>query len=181
MDAVPAEPANTSPDVLSVLAHEVEEFVSTAGWDQAPQLFALVPTKELLQREPSLAGQVESDATYTPIAQEALSNADLGEALAGIAWPDTVAGCALAQEIVILPPEAEDQFATENENTATLHKIAAEHPDRREARLVAAVLRNGLTACVLRLRGVNGSADEFASQPDLAPNLTKALLETLRP
>src|ERR1044072_4076881 len=89
---------------LSAVAREVEDFVSTAGWDQPPQLFALVPTADLGERQPGVAGQVDAAAPLTPIAQDALPSEDLADALAGIMWPDAVSGCALAQEIVVLPP-----------------------------------------------------------------------------
>jgi hypothetical protein len=166
---------------LSAVAREVEDFVSTAGWDQPPQLFALVPTAELVEAQPELAGQVDVGAPLTPVAQDALPSEDLAEALGGIMWPDAVRGCALAQEIVVLPPEAEDTLPAGEEtgDQAVLRRIAAEHPQRREARLVAAVLRDGTAACVLRIRGVDG-ADEIVEHPELAPNLTDALLATLR-
>ena len=92
---------------LPAVAREVEEFVSTAGWNQPPQLFALVPTADLLAQQPELAGQLDPVASpLTPIAQDALPSDELDKALAGIVWPDVVHGCALAQEIVVLPPEA---------------------------------------------------------------------------
>jgi hypothetical protein len=170
MNTMPTPPA--PPDLLAV-TKEVEDFVSTGGWDQAPQLFALVPTVELITRQPELAGQVGGDAPLTPIAQEALPSTDLAEALAGIMWPEIVSGCALAQEIVVLPPEAEAALPTDADDRL---QAAAEHPQRREGRLVAAVLRDGSTACVLRLRGHDS---ELLESPDLAPNLTRALLATL--
>jgi hypothetical protein len=46
---------------------------------------------------------------------------------------------------------------------------------------VAAVLRDGSAACVLRLRGNVEVPEEVVAHPELAPNLTRALLETLRP
>lgn len=167
---------------LSALAREVEDFVSTAGWDQPPQLFALVPTAELVQREPELVGQVDPAAPLTPIAQDSLPVDDLADALAGIMWPDTVHGCAVAQEIVVLPPEVEASLPTGDSTaeSAAMRRIAAEHPRRQEARLVAAVLRDGTTACVLRLRGTDTTDDELVEHPELAPNLTDALLTTLR-
>lgn len=174
------------PQHLSAVAREVEDFVATAGWDQPPQLFALVPTTELVEREPELAGQVDQGAPLTPVAQDSLPSEDLGDALAGIMWPDGVAGCALAQEIVVLPPEAEATLPTGERtgDSATMRRIAAEHPHRREARLVAAVLRDGTAACVLRLRGERaadgGDDDQIVEHPELAPNLTDALLATLR-
>jgi hypothetical protein len=166
-------------DDLRAAAREVEDFVSTGGWDQAPQLFALVPTADLLARQPELAGTLGPEAALTPVAQDALPDEDLAEALAGILWPDAVRGCALAQEIVVLPPEAE--AALPDSDAAELRRVAAEHPARREARLVAAVLRDGSSVCVLRLRGADDGADELVESPDLAPNLTRALLATLQP
>lgn len=166
---------------LSAAAREVDDFVSTAGWDQPPQLFALVPTTELVEANPELAAQVDAGAFLTPVAQDQLPNEDLAEALAGIMWPDVVQGCAVAQEIVVLPPEAEETLPAGEKtgDTDALRRIAAEHPRRREARLVAAVLRDGSAACVLRLRNDEGP-DEVVEHPELAPNLTDALLDTLR-
>ncbi len=167
---------------LSAVAREVEDFVATAGWDQPPQLFALVPTAQLVEAQPDLAGQVDAGALLTPVAQDSLPSEDLAEALAGIMWPEAVRGCAVAQEIVVLPPAAEDTLPAGEEtgDTDVLRKIAAEHPMRREARLVAAVLRDGTAACVLRIRATDGDDDEVVEHPELAPNLTDALLETLR-
>lgn len=167
---------------LSAVAREVEDFVSTGGWDQPPQLFALVPTAELIEAQPELAGQVDVGAPLTPVAQDALPSEDLAEALGGIMWPEAVQGCAIAQEIVVLPPEAEDTLPAGEDtgDQAVLRQIAAEHPQRREARLVAAVLRDGTAACVLRVRGTNDTPDETVEHPELAPNLTDALLATLR-
>ncbi|MFC4856789.1 PPA1309 family protein [Actinophytocola glycyrrhizae] len=166
---------------LSAAAREVDDFVSTAGWDQPPQLFALVPTSELVESQPHLAAQVDAGAFLTPVAQDQLPSEDLAEALAAIMWPEVVQGCAIAQEIVVLPPEAEDALPAgeHSGDTDVLRRIASEHPRRREARLVAAVLRDGTAACVLRLRNDEG-ADEVVEHPELAPNLTDALLDTLR-
>ncbi|APU13058.1 MULTISPECIES: PPA1309 family protein [Actinoalloteichus] len=176
------EPAPDLSATLPAAAREVEDFVSTGGWDQPTQLFALVRTEELLSREPGLADRIDSAASLTPIAQDELPDGDLGEALAGIVWPDGVDGCALAQEIVVLPPEAEAELPTD-EDAELARRIAAEHPHRREARVVAAVLRDGTAACVLRLRGeAAGEGDEeIIEHPELAPNLVDALRATFRP
>ncbi|MGH3977767.1 MAG: PPA1309 family protein [Pseudonocardiaceae bacterium] len=169
---------------LPAAVREVEQFVATAGWDQAPQLFALVPTGALLAGQPQLAGQVDDVAPLTPVAQEALPEGELDVALAGIEWPDAVAGCVLAHEIVVLPPSAEHRALPDDAEGA--RQAAAAHPDRREGRLVAAVLRDGAGACVLRLRGTSGGGtageeqpDELVEDPALAPNLLRALLATL--
>jgi hypothetical protein len=173
--------------LLPQVIREVEEFASGAGWDQPPQLFALVNTADLLAKQPDLGGQLDPGSPLTPIAQEPLSDGDLAEALAGIAWPGTVTGCALVQEIVVLPPDAEAELhgahPTEQIDpidTERMRRIAAEHPKRREARLVAGVLRDGAAACVLRLRGDAEHPDEIVEHPELAPNLVDALRETLR-
>ncbi|MBK1789263.1 PPA1309 family protein [Prauserella cavernicola] len=181
-----------APVNVAALAREVEEFVAAAGWEQQPQLFALVPTSELLRQQPELAGQLDASSELTPVAQESLPEGDLAEALATIAWPDAVHGCALAQEIIVLPPDAESELP-EVEDGAGAHDVdrlrqaAADHPRRTEARLVALVVRDGSAACVLRLRGVHaedpadGTAEEIVEHPELAPNLVDALRATLLP
>lgn len=174
---------------IAVVAREVEEFVAAGGWDQAIQLFALVPTAALLAEQPELARQLDAQAPLTPVAQEALPEGDLAGALAQIAWPEAVHGCALAQEIVVLPPDAEAELpdGTGPSDNERLRDVAANHPMRTEARLVVAVLREGAAACVLRLRGEQSQAtehdpgDEIVERPDLAPNLVEALAATLRP
>lgn len=167
---------------LPEVAREVEDFVATAGWDQPPQLFALVPTADLLAAEPGMAGQLDASAPLTPIAQEPLPDSSLDLALAGIAWPDAVAGCAVVQEIVVLPPAAESALAdSAGGSVDVLARTAAIHPSRREARLVAAVLRDGPGACVLRLRGGEDLLEEVVEHPDLAPNLLEALRSTFAP
>ncbi|MFC3448847.1 PPA1309 family protein [Amycolatopsis speibonae] len=171
------------------LAREVEEFVASGGWDQPPQLFALVPTAALLDEQPELAGQLDPSAPLTPVAQESLPDGDLGEALAQIAWPDLVLGCALAQEIIVLPPDAEAELPVVPEtDSERLRQAAADHPRRTEARLVAAVLRDGAGACVMRLRGAGQPeepgdvpVDEIIENPELAPNLLEALKATMLP
>jgi hypothetical protein len=166
--------SSTAPsDDLPSLAKEVEHFVNAAGWDQPPQLFAFVATAELLRMQPELAGQLDAAAPLTPIAQDELPQGDLGEALAGIMWPDAVRGCALVQEIVVLPPAVEAEMADEQDEER-LRQLAAQHPQRQEARLVAAVLREGGEACVMRLR----DHEDLVTGADLAPNLTAALTAT---
>ncbi|MQA64222.1 MAG: hypothetical protein GEU86_22835 [Actinophytocola sp.] len=174
---------------IASAAREVEEFVAGAGWDQPPQLFALVPTADLLAKQPELASQLDTAAALTPIAQDSLPESDMADALARIAWPETVYGCALAHEIVVLPPGAEADLlaAGESEDAERLQRAAANHPQRTEARLVAAVSRDGSRACVMRLRGKPGEdegdepVDEVVEHPGLAPNLLDALEATLEP
>ena len=168
--------------ILDAVTAEIEAHVAAGGWDQPPALFALVPTSlvatdpttaPLLGLEPGTEIPAES---LTPVAQEPLPEKPLDEALAGIEWPESVTGCALAQEIVVLPPSAEADLP----GTEADLQVAAAHPGRREARLVVAVTKANGTSCVLRLRGTGDGGDEIAFGADLAPNLADALRATLR-
>jgi hypothetical protein len=170
------------PILLDRIAAEIEAFVAGAGWDRPATLFALVPTR-LLLADPAAAavlgssGEAEDhDQSLTPIAQQELPDGPLDQALAQIGWPDEVAGCALSQEIVMLPPSAEPELTDLSSDAAAAW--TAGHPDRREARLVVAVLRDGTAASLLRLRGTSESIDDLLTGTDLAPNLTGALLAT---
>lgn len=172
----------TDDELAAALPHaarEIEEFVAGGGWNQPVQLFALVSTASLLAAEPGVASQVDASAPLTPVAQEPLAGTDLDVALAGIAWPDTVAGCAVVQEIVVLPPDAEAELS--GADSDVLVRLAAGHPARREGRMVAAVLRGGAGACVLRLRGGDDVIEELVEHPELAPNLLDALRRTFAP
>jgi hypothetical protein len=163
--------------VLQPAIAEIEAHVHAAGWDRPPTLFALVRAAQFLADDPETGrrlglDQLEPDA-LTPIEQDELPEGPLDDVLAGIAWPPSVAGCVLSQEIVILPPSAEADLTDE---LAALR--AADHPERREARLVAGVLRDGATAALLRMRATEGDEDDLLTGPDLAPNLVAALLAT---
>lgn len=184
---------------LAVAVAEVEDFVGTAGWDAAPQMFALVRTSELLAAQPELSTALLESGTFTPIAQDVLPGGDLSEALSQIAWPAEVAGCVLVQEIVVLPPSAvtaadsaqdepgpaepavtgpgdKSRVRADNDVEITAEQAAA-HPDRAEARLAAGVLRGSDGgACVLRVRGKDDALPLRGA--DLAPNLLRALRAT---
>lgn len=178
-------PRSPSSAALAAAAREVEDFLTESGWDQPPQLFALVPTSTLREAEPELADTLPTGDGLTPVAQEPLESEDLGETLSGIYWPDDVPGCVIAQEIVVLPPQAESELdravsdAADEQAADTALRIARSHPDRRDARLVVAVLREGGHCCLLRVRGVAEAPDEVIEHPDLAPNMVEALRTTL--
>ena len=166
-------------DPLHAVVGEVETHVAEAGWDQPPQLFALVETEALLRAEPQLARTLGIVAavpgSLTPVQQEALGEGPLDEALARVVFGEEVLGVVLVQEVLVLPPAAEDEVAQADDPASA----AAEHPDRREVRMVVGVLRGGAQAAVLRLRGRDGEDDERVTGPDLAPALAEALLATL--
>lgn len=153
--------------------------MAEAGWDQPPQLFALVDTEELLRAEPQLAdtmGIVASrPGSLTPIAQEPLTAAPLDEQLASMVFGPEVLGVVLAHEVVVLPPSAEE--ALEDDPAA----VAAEHPERRDVRMAVGVLRDGSREAVLRLRGTETQEDQRVTGTDLVPGLAEALLATLEP
>jgi hypothetical protein len=173
---MPAEAPEDLTAALPAVTREIEEFVAAAGWDQPVQMFALVPTQQLLSAEPDIGDQIDPESTLTPIAQEELPSEDLAEALARILWPEQVAGCAVVQEILVLPPGAEEQLPADGEKA---REAAAEHPERQEARLVAAVLRDGGETCLMRLR-TPGEDGEVVQDASLAPNLLSALRETFQ-
>lgn len=161
---------------------EIEEHAGRSGWDRPPQLFALVETSDLVRREPQLAVALGVDeaaissGSLTPVEQDPLPDGPLDEALGRVAWPEAVAGCALVQEVVALPPDAEDSMP----DGADQIDYAAVHPMRQELRLVVGVLRDGATAAAARLRAENIDEGELVMDANLAPQLSDALLATLR-
>ncbi|HLZ38019.1 MAG TPA: PPA1309 family protein [Mycobacteriales bacterium] len=166
---------------LSELVLEIERHVSEHGWDQPPRLYALVPTAELIEAEPELAAHLglPPDAgpeALTPVEQEPLpADAPLDDTLARIAWPEQVSGCALVQEVLMLPPEAEEQAPAD----ADVAGWAAAHPLRRDVRLVVGVLRDGSREATVRVRAAGDGEDGVLSGPDLVPGLADALAATL--
>lgn len=162
---------------------EIERHVGASGWDRPPVLFAMVQTQDLIRREPGLAKQLglsaDSGEGFTPVEQDALPDRPLQEALATIEWPGAVSGCALVQEVVALPPQAEEEIP-DGEDAAA---YAAGHPLRQEIRLVVAVLRDGTRAAAVRIRPRDQADEsqpgELVVDPNLAPQLADALHATL--
>jgi hypothetical protein len=166
-----------SPLVTSAL--ETERHVAAAGWDQPPRLFALVRTAGLLAREPHLHDELGQglDDGLTAIEQEGLDDtSSLESFLAQLAWPEEVDGVALAVERLVVPPEAERDLP---DNPDQVAELLAAHPDRKDVRLLVAVLRDGESTCLLRQRD-HDTDDKVASGPDIAPGLVQALAATLR-
>jgi hypothetical protein len=166
---------------------DIESHVEESGWDRPPMLFALVRAEQFLADDPQTARQFGLDQAdpdfLAPIEQEELPDQPLDEVLAGIEWPDAVAGCAIAQEIVILPPSVEDEIGDDDDAAAD---AAASHPQRREARLVVGVLRDGSSSALIRMRDDDPAGDpdspsagELLTGPNLAPNMVAALVATL--
>jgi hypothetical protein len=169
-------------DPLTLAALDTERHVARSGWDQPVRLFALVPTAELLRREPHLgSGLRPHDAVsgaLSAVEQDELPEASgLEELLAHIAWPEQVAGCALAVERIVVPPDAERDLP---EDADAALRLVAEHPQRSDVRLLVAVTREGAARCLLRQRA-NDSDDRVALGDDIAPGLVHALRATFAP
>ncbi|NEE04147.1 PPA1309 family protein [Phytoactinopolyspora halotolerans] len=168
------------PTALSRAVVEIENHVQQEGWDQQPRLYALAPTGELLEREPDLAGNLGlskdsvSDDALTPIEQD-IAGRSLDDLLPSIAWPDTVRGCALAVERIVLPPGAEDDVPADDEAAVNW---AQNHPDRTDVRVVVGVLRDGSRTSVLRVRG-HEEDSELIQDAELSPEIANALADTL--
>jgi hypothetical protein len=175
---------------LASVMTEIEQYVAASGWDQKARLFALVDTADLVRREPAMAARLglddaETDAvegSLTPVEQDGLEDQPLDELLARIGWPPEVVGCAVVDEVLVLPPGAEAEAPEDADDEAAAAWVA-EHPARREVRLAVGVLRDGSRMATLRLRAdgdtaADGYADDVVAGPDLAPALADALLET---
>jgi hypothetical protein len=182
--------------VLARAVKEVAEFADAEGWGNSPQMFALVRTADLVAAEPGLIDQLDDSNELTPVAQESFpddvtgGSMALDEFLATTSWPDAVEGCVLVQEIVVLPPDAEATLddalapllADHDAADAAARAAAEAHPERREARLFAAVLREGTSLALLQVRPEDDAEDfgdlDLRTYPNLAPNVIEALHNT---
>jgi hypothetical protein len=166
-------------NALADVVREVELHAARAGWDQPAQLFALVETADLVQREPQLAellGVRPGEAGgLTPVEQETVSDS-LEELLPTILWPPEVEGCAVVVEAMTVPPGTPD--VPDDAEAAAAY--ASTHPDREEARIVAGVLRSGESWCAIRQRA-HDEDDMVLTGHDLVPALLELLHTTLQP
>jgi hypothetical protein len=181
----PETPAASSADhhdALVAALIELERHVGQAGWDQPPRLFALVLTDVLAASEPALAAELGlrttaaggPPAALTAVEQDEFApGTDLGEALVGLEWPETVFGCALSLERTFLPAHLEDQLPGDLNEAAD---VVARHPERQDIRVVVGVDRSGQHHGVARLVS---RPEELLGGPELVPDLTTALAHTL--
>lgn len=159
---------DTTPQALNQAMLEAVEFVHAEGWDAAPTLFALVPTRLLADQ---LADPDEA-APLTLVVQELpehiLPGSDeLGDYLSRLAWPAEISGVVLAQEIMFRDASLGDAPA-------------------RPARLFSGVLRaEDVELTLLQLRPTAeelAEAGPFAEDnielrggPEVAPGVLQAL------
>jgi hypothetical protein len=166
---------------LRTAVREIETHASEAGWDQPARLYALVPTSDLLAREPALAAamgldEVAAAGSLTPVEQDDVPvDKPLESVLEQIMWPAEVFGCAAVVERLVLPPTADGELP---EDPGAAEQYAADHPDRQEVRIVAGATRDGATYCALRMR-THDDAFSVLESPDLVPALLELLRSTL--
>ena len=179
---VPGEPGEADVDaVLRDTVREIEAHAAEAGWDQPARLYALVPTSDLLVREPALAAAMGLDAagaagSLTPVEQDDVpADTALETVLEQIMWPAEVFGCAAVVERLVLPPTADAGLPAD---PGEAERYAAGHPDREEVRIVAAATRAGSTYCALRMRA-HDDALSVVESPDLVPALLQLVRSTL--
>jgi hypothetical protein len=168
-------------EVLRAAVREIEQHASEAGWDQPSRLYALVPTSDLLAREPALAAAMGLDSasagSLTPVEQDDVPVDEALETVLGrIMWPAEVFGCAAVVERLVLPPTADDAMPAD---PRAAEAYAAEHPDKQEVRIVAGATRSGSTYCALRMRSHDDALSVLES-PDLVPALLELLRSTLQ-
>jgi hypothetical protein len=167
--------------VLQTAVREIEAHAAEAGWDQPARLYALVPTSDLLSREPALASAMGLDeasaaGSLTPVEQDQMpADRTLEQVLEQIMWPAEVFGCAAVVERLVLPPDADQQIP---HDASAAEQYAASHPERQEVRIVAGATRDGSTYCALRLKSHDDDMSVVES-PDLVPALLELLLSTL--
>ncbi|WP_316667553.1 PPA1309 family protein [uncultured Propionibacterium sp.] len=160
---------------LAAALVEIEHYVGASGWDQPARLFALAPTAQLLEAGPALADRlaVTGPGQLSPIEQDDFHpGQDVLSGLAAIAWPSTVAGCAVCTERSFLPAGVEADIPGDPAGAAD---YVAAHPAREDIRVVMGALRDGTTYGVARLASHPG---ELLAGDELVPALSGALVRT---
>jgi hypothetical protein len=165
---------------LVAAVRELEAHAAEQGWDQPARLYALVPTADLVAREPELAQllglDAETPAGLTPVEQDPVpGDRPLEDVLEAVMWPAEVAGAAAVVERLVLPPSADSAIP---EDPAEAQAYAESHPDREEVRVVAAAMRDGERFAALRLRS-HDDALAVLEDRDLVPGLLELLARTL--
>lgn len=166
---------------LAAAVLELEQHAAEAGWGQPARLYALVDTALLVQQAPDLAAETglddaSAEGSLTPVEQDELPGGDEFErAVAQVAWPDLVTGCAATLERLVLPPEVDADIP---DDPAAAEEFARTHPLRQEVRMVVGVTRSGAAYCALRLRS-HDDDQSVVGGTDLVPGLIALLHTTL--
>lgn len=184
MDANSSGPSDID-IALAQTVVDIERSASSLGWDRASTVYALVPTRDLLELDelpPDMREHLRnqwdgSEAALTAIIQEDLPGTDLEDTLAQLGWPDSVTGAAVCTERVMVPPHVQESAP---EDPVDAVEYFASHPERDDVRIVAAVMRTGESWCAVRTRS-HDTDEEVAQGSNLVPGLTDALLITFAP
>lgn len=179
-----SESKKPSEERLAEAVTEIERHVATAGWDGPTRVFALVKTRRAIDMDPSMTAVLSPDVLarakfdehhLTSIEQEDLPSAtSLEELLARLAWPEAVDGAAVVTEHITVPPEAEENLPSDPDEAT---QMLLDHPDRRDLRMAAGVLRTGESWCAIRAKTTDDDA-AVAQGSDLIPELSQALSAT---
>lgn len=91
----------STPQALNKAMMEAVEFVHAEGWDASPTLFALVPSRLLIDQ----LDDPDDAAPLTLVVQDLPGHLrpgsdELGDYVSRLAWPEQVSGVILAQEIL---------------------------------------------------------------------------------
>lgn len=174
-DPIDAGQANLIAALLEIDRHLRPEGLAVEP--SRPRLFALVPTEVLVRTVPDLAEQVPQhrpDALSSVEQDDFEAGQDLLTALAQVAWPPMVAGCALAVDQSFLPAELHDQIPSD---PVAAQAFIQDHPRARPASVVLGVMRDGRTHGLARL---HDQPDQLLGAPVLVPGLTRVLARTLQ-
>lgn len=168
------------PDAAALAAalREIAEYIDEGGVDGpgilgSAVVFALVETAALARAEPGLADVLAEGGPLTPVQQHPDDTdsgvADLERYLATTRWPASVAGSAIVQNILVVPPNEAHSPAGSAAFEATV-----DHDRGRPAQLFVGVLRSGPTLAFLRVIGES----ELRTTEDLAGALIEAIRST---
>lgn len=162
---------------------EIEQLANESGWDQSPQLYALVKTTKIMDKldflsadeRQTLAQSIATNPEHLfSIYQDQLENPI--EKLHTVYFDDEVDGVAVVMERIMIPADAEEEIPQE---VQARDKYLLSHPKREDMRMAVGVLRSGESWCAIRSR--SHDEDKLVAQgPNLVPELIEALGQTLK-
>ena len=149
---------------------EAVNFIHAEGWDQPPTLFGLVPASVIARETGSIVDDEQDNLTLVVQDLPDMGSGDeLQDYIARTAWPRTVSGAILAQEIMF-------------------QNSAEPGTGPRKARLFSGIIDDGPDLTLLQLRpteeelsaaGTFGQDNiELLGGPDVAPGFITLLRST---